>query len=172
MVAAVSGALALLGEDWNWQQFGAMTPAETAQAMRNMLAGYLSSDCAAEEEVPTPYWDDSTDLDDEEPGDEQSWYGIFDGEFHETVENFIIAGFIAYSGQIGAAVTFLTFAPKFRLAWKKGGLGGAIRIFIDGVDNGLLDTYSEEEGVIERDFVGDPELSEHVVLQVLETLPV
>ena len=121
--------------------------------------------------IPTPYWDDSSDLDDEEPESEQQWYGIFDGTFQETVENFVIAGFIAYSGQIGAAVTFFTLAPRFRLAWKTGDLGGIIRVIIDGADAGTVDTYSATEGVLEKDFVGDPEEEEHSILMILEDVP-
>lgn len=121
--------------------------------------------------VPTPYWDDAQDLDDQEPASEQEWYGIFDGSFHETVENFVIAGFIAYSGNVGAAITFLTIAPRFRLAWKTGDLGGIIRVIIDGSDAGTVDTFADEEGVLERDYVGDPDEDEHRILMVLESVP-
>jgi len=122
-------------------------------------------------EIPTPYWDETSDLDDQESPAEQPWYGIFDGEFHETIENFVIAGFLAYSGQIGAAVTFLTIAPKFRLAWKTGDFGGVIRVFIDALDAGTVDTYSDVEGTLEKDFTGDPDLDEHRILMVLESVP-
>lgn len=121
--------------------------------------------------IPTPYWDEAQDLDDEESVGDQQWYGIFDGTFQETVENFVIAGFIAYSGQVGAAVTFLTLAPRFRLAWKTGDLGGIIRVIIDGADTGTVDTFSATEGVLEKDYVGDPTEAEHTILMVLEDTP-
>jgi len=121
--------------------------------------------------VPTPYWDDQSDLDDEETPEEQPWYGIFDGTFQETVENFIIAGFVAYAAGPGAAVRFLTLAPAFRLAWKTSDLGGIIRVFIDGADAGTVDTYSATPGVLEVPFVGDPENEEHEILMVLEEIP-
>lgn len=132
---------------------------------------WLLTEPAGTTGVPTPYWDEATDLDDQESADVQSWYGIFDGTFQETVENFVIAGFIAYSGQIGAAITFLTLAPRFRLAWKTGDLGGIIRVIIDGADAGTVDTFSATEGVLEKDFVGDPGESTHTILQILEELP-
>lgn len=135
------------------------------------LLQWLLTEPAGEMGVPTPYWDDQSDLDDQEPPTDQQWYGIFDGTFQETVENFIIAGFIAYSGNIGAAITFLTIAPRFRLAWKTGDVGGVIRMFIDGADAGTVDTFSAEPGVIEKDFVGDPDLDEHTILMVLEETP-
>lgn len=135
------------------------------------LLQWLLTEPAGTQGVPTPFWDDSSDLDDQETPEEQEWYGIFDGTFQETVENFVIAGFIAYSGQIGAAITFLTLAPRFRLAWKTGDLGGIIRVIIDGTDAGTVDTFAAVEGVIEQDFVGDPDLDEHEILMVLEEVP-
>lgn len=123
-------------------------------------------------EAPTPYWDEATDLDDEETAEEQGWYGHMEGEtFVERLEDFVIAGFIAYAGSIGGALFFLTIAPKFRLAWKTGNLGGIIRIFVDSADYGTVDTYSETEGVLEMDIVADPEVEEHTVRMVLEELP-
>lgn len=136
-----------------------------AETLRLMLTEPI------DEPVPTPYWDEATDLDDELPASTQTWYGIFDGTFQETVENFVIAGFIAATGEIGGAVFFLTIAPKFRLAWKTGDLGGIIRVFIDAADAGTVDTYSPTEGIIERDYVGDPEVEEHEILIVLEDTP-
>lgn len=135
-----------------------------------MLVKYYADDCS-DDGIPTPYWDEATDLDDEESEETQSWYGIFDGTFQETVENFVIAGFIAYSGQIGAAITFLTLAPRFRLAWKTGDLGGIIRVIIDGADAGTVDTFSATEGVLEKDYVGDPTETNHTIMMVLEELP-
>lgn len=136
-----------------------------AETLRMMLTEPI------DEAIPTPYWDEAQDLDDEAPASTQTWYGIFDGTFQETVENFVIAGFIAATGEIGGAVFFLTIAPKFRLAWKTGDLGGIVRVFIDAADAGTVNTFSETEGIIEQDFVGDPDLEEHEVLIVLEELP-
>lgn len=133
---------------------------------------YLLTEPAGEPGIPTPYWDDESDLDDQETPAEQPWYGVyFEGEFHEVVENWIIAGFIAYSGQPGAALTFLTLAPRFRLAWKTGNLGGIIRVIIDGADAGTVDTFSDVDGIIEQDFLGDPDEDEHQILMVLEDEP-
>lgn len=172
-MAALGGALSELTKTYNWEQSGTMSPQTAAELFTRIVEDYYNSECVATEEtVPTPYWDESTDLDDEEPTETQSWYGIFDGTFIETVENFVIAGFLAYAGSPSAAVAFLTIAPKFRLAWKTGNLGGIIRIFVDAADYGTVDTYSETDGVLERDFAGDPELSEHMVMQVLESVPV
>jgi microcystin-dependent protein len=42
IVIAVSGALDLLGQPENWEQFGAITPDEISEAMRDMLWRYLN----------------------------------------------------------------------------------------------------------------------------------
>ena len=158
--------------EWNWEQLNDtdLDPQTCADVAYEIYVKYLHS--ADLQETPTPFWDTPQDSDDELPADEQPWYGIFDGSFHETLENFVIAGFIAASVQVGAAITFLTIAPKFRLAWKTGDVGGIIRIFIDSADAGTVDTYSASPGVLEKDFVGDPDNDEHLILMVLESLHV
>jgi len=158
---------------YNWSDDvpGSLTPEAAAEAYSTIFYEYLLAPFECPSGVPTPFWDDATDLDDQEPAGEQQWYGIFDGTFQETVENFVIAGFIAYSGQVGAAITFLTLAPRFRLAWKTGNLGGIIRVIIDGADAGTVDTFAATEGVLEKDYVTDPANTEHSILMVLEDVP-
>jgi len=165
----ILGAVWALAIEYNWYQWGDMLPEEAAEAFRLIIdqAPYN----LIENGVPTPYWDDTSDVDDEETPETQTWYGIFDGTFQETVENFVIAGFLAYGGCIGCAIKFLTIAPAFRLAWKKGDLGGIIRIFIDGADAGTVDTYDTVESVLEADYVGDPEMEIHEILMYVESLP-
>jgi len=165
----ILGAVQQLAYSYNWYQWGDMLPDEASEAFREIVdqAPYN----LIESGVPTPYWDDTSDVDDEATPETQSWYGIFDGEFHETVENFVIAGFLAYAGCIGCAVKFLTIAPAFRLAWKSGNIGGVIKLFIDGADAGDVDTYAETDGIIERDYVGDPEAEMHEILMYVESMP-
>lgn len=169
-VGLLDGVVSELMNPEMWREFGELTPEEAAEVWTSMvLEAWQETACPAG--VPTPYWDEASDLQDEADASVQTWYGIFDGTFHETVENFVIAGFVAYAGGIGAAVRFLTIAPAFRLAWKTGDVGGIIRVFIDGADAGTVDTYSASEGVIERDYVGDPDEDEHEIIMVLEELP-
>lgn len=145
-----------------------MTPAEAAQLMRNMLEEYYAGACVPDE-VPTPYWDDATDTDDEMTALEQIWYGNWvEGEFVESVGTFLIAGFVAAAATPAAAIFFLTLAPRFRLAWRTGSLGGIIRVIIDGADYGTVDTFSATPGILEKDFVADPDEEEHTVVQILE----
>lgn len=165
----ILGAAQQLAYSYNWYQWGDMLPDEAAEAFREIVdqAPYN----LVESGVPTPYWDDTSDVDDEATPETQVWYGIFDGTFQETVENFVIAGFLAYGGCLGCAIKFLTIAPAFRLAWKKGDLGGIIRIFIDGADAGTVDTFDTVESVLEKDYVGDPEMETHEILMYVESLP-
>jgi len=130
-------------------------------AESELLIGYASA----------PYWDDAESLDDELPEDQQPWYGLMqDTTFVENLAIWGISAFIAYSGQLGAAIQFLTFAPKFVLQWKKSGIGGAIRVFIDGIDNGLIDTYDTAGGIVEASYTPTVSAS-HTILQVLESIP-
>lgn len=172
-VQLLMGAVQQLELPYLYFQWGTLTPDEAADAWHAIIQRAVdeSFENNCETGVPTPYWDDVADLDDQEQPAAQTWYGIFDGTFQETVENFAIAGFIAYSGQIGAAVSFLTLAPRFRLAWKTGDLGGIIRVIIDGADVGTVDTYSVLDGVVEQDYLGDPELETHQILYYLESVP-
>jgi len=128
--------------------------------------------CTSGGAIETPYWDDVADADDETTPEEQTWYGEYvSGTFTEVVENWVIAGFIASSGNLNAAIAFLTIAPKFRLAFKTGDIGGIIRIFVDANDYGTIDTNAAEDGIIYKDIVADPEADTHQIYVVLDSLP-
>lgn len=170
LISSVGGALSELTKPYNWEQVGTMTPETASEIMTEMLKAWHEEACG-DDEVPTPFWDDQTDLDDEMSPIEQIWYGNWiEGEFVENIGTFLIAGFIAYAATPAAAVFFLTIAPKFRLAWKTGDVGGIIRVFIDGADYGTVDTYSPTAGIVTKDFITDPEIEEHEVVIVLDEL--
>lgn len=166
----VLGALEPLTYEENWYEAGAMLPEEASEAFRLIVqqAPYNFR----EPSVPTPYWDEAQDVDDEQSILEQVWYGNWvEGEFVESIGTFAIAGFLALAGTPAAAVAFLTVAPKFRLAWRTGDLGGIVRVVVDSADMGTVDTYSVTEGTIEKDFYGDPEAETHQIYQILESIP-
>jgi len=164
------GATSQLTYAYNFYQWGTLTPEEAAEAFKLIVDNAPYN--LIEGGTPAPYWDNPEDVDDQEPPDEQPWYGKMEGTtFVEDIGIWAITGFIAYSGAIGAAIAFKTFAPRFVLAWKQDGIAGAIRVFIDGVDNGLLDTNGVADAIIEKDYVGDPDLDEHDILMVLESVP-
>jgi hypothetical protein len=162
------GAADALTYAYNFYNWGEMLPEEASEAWRLIVnqAPYN----LIERDVPAPYWDNPEDVDDEEPPDEQPWYGKMEGlDFVEEIGIWAITGFIAYSGQIGAAIAFKTFAPKFALAWKRGGVAAAIEVFVDGVSTGELEIGSGE-GIVEQNFIGDPELEEHDIRVVLNSV--
>jgi hypothetical protein len=153
-----------------WSTWAGMDEEAPALAMRRgaslIEAFALAYDNAAcpTDMVPAPYWEDAEDSDDEAPADAQVWYGKMEGTtFVEDIGIWAITGFIVYSGNIGAAIAFKAFAPRFVLAWKQDGIAGAIRVFIDGVDNGLLDTNGDPDVIVEKDYVD--------ILMVLESVP-
>lgn len=120
--------------------------------MTVMLKRYYEESCE-EGGYPTPFWDEGQDLDDHESAETQSWYGeVTDPEaeadeisFIENAGIWIITGFIAYSGQIGAAVFFHTIAPSFVLAWHRGDIGEIWRVIVDSAEFGTVDTASAAE---------------------------
>lgn len=167
------GALLDLAEADNWQQYGTLTPEEAAAAYAEIIEAGLPgqlNECPSTD-VPAPYWDDAEDSDDEAPADDQPWYGHAEGTtFVEELAIWGITGFIVYSGDIGAAIAFRTLAKQFVLAWKTGDLGGIVRVFVNAADQGTVDTYSAEPGVLEKAYFGDPEEDEQDILLVLEEL--
>lgn len=167
------GALLPLTDPNAWRQFGTLTPEEAAAAYAEIIEAGLPgqlNECPSTD-VPAPYWDDAEDSDDTAPADEQPWYGRVEGAtFVEELAIWGITAFIAYSGDLGAAITFKTLANQFVLVFKKGDLGGIIRVFVDAADQGTVDTYSDANELLEKAYFGDPELEEHDILMVLEEL--
>lgn len=120
-----------------------------AETLRLMLTESLDT-------VPTPFWDEAQDLDDQLPASSQTWYGeVVDPDapadelvFIENAAIWLITGFIAYAGQIGGAIFFNTIAPRFVLAWRRGDVGEIIRVVVDAADYGTVDTGTVAVGEI------------------------
>lgn len=139
--ALLMGALDALRKPYNWYINGSLSQDEAAAAFADILdAAYdqaLTGQCAPD--VETPYWDDETDVDDDMPAGDQVWYGEVDDPavaptaltFRENAEIWTFAGLLAIGGAPGAALSFLTIAPKFVLAFKQGDIGKIIRVFVD-----------------------------------------
>lgn len=174
----MGGALALLGEDENWEQFGDMTVEETTQFMRQMLINWYDAPCG-DMTVDTPYWDTDEDVDDEMPADMQTWYGyVTDPASQPTELDFIedatiwaFTGLIVLSlglAGIAPALAFRTTSVKFVVAYKNAGnVGDIIRFFVDG--------YKIYEGVDTGDgsitnvpVLADPTLDEHQIYATAE----
>lgn len=175
--------LLLATEKWMWQQApeSEVTVEQTIEYWNAVLAAYWDdAACATGGNIPTPFWDEAQDVDDEETPELQTWYGYVtdpeeDPEELTFVENAAIwafTGFIAFASyEVGfaPAIVFHTIAPRFVLAWKRGDVGEVIRIIIDGADVGEVDTTDAAPGeLVEYNVVGDQSLEEHelIIVQV------
>jgi len=136
-------------------------------------------------DVPTPYWDDGTDVDDEMPVEDQDWYGVVTNPsapadeltFVENAVIWIFTGFIALvlapTLPVGAAaaVTFRTLATRFTLAFNRGDIVEQFRVIIDAQDYGTVDTSELAVGeVMEFTVDGLADLTEHDILIVVQEL--
>jgi len=176
VLSIVGGALSELTKAYNYEQSGTVTPEETSEFMTAMLARWYEEQCGGEVDgVPTPFWDEASDVDDAEPEATQTWYGEVDdpeapaGELTFT-ENALVwgfTGFLAFSGVPGAALLFHTIAPSFVLAMRGGDFGEVIRIIVDGEEAARVDTTGQAGEVIEIPIAGDSALSLHEIIMIL-----
>lgn len=160
-LAVFMGALWTLADEKNWQQYGDMTPSEAAEMFQDVIWSAYEDDFGICPAIEAPYWDTYDNADDEEPeGDPETWYGelvpvasmgalLLDDDltWRENIGIWAIAGFIAYSGQIGAAIAFVPFARRFVLKFRGNPLGAIAEIFIDGAKLATLDTASAEDRI-------------------------
>ena len=179
----VVGLLYSLMLEWNWQQLeGGLDRDVVAARWQTMLEDALdlaatTSSCGTGN-IPTPYWDEDIDVDDEAPVATQTWYGtVADPEavpaeldFVENAAIWAFTGFLAIATwEVGAApaILFNTIAPSFVLAVRRGEFAEIIRILVDGQDAAQIDTSAMSEGeVFYQAVVGDPALSTHELMLV------
>lgn len=140
-----------------------------AQNRANTLLMLLQTPVSPPDEtVPTPYWDEDTEVDDEMPTDMQTWYGTVSNpeappeelDFVENAAIFAMTGFLAVATwEVGfaPAILFHTIAPRFVLAMRRGDAGEIIRILVDGEEAARVDTTSAAVGdVVRVPIVADP----------------
>lgn len=162
LVPAVTGALHELTLEYNWEAYGTMTPQRAAEIMRDMLSGYLVSDCLTDD---APYWDDpeAEDID----ADEAAPIGGF--PWYENLGDFIVGAFLAVAFSPDAAIEVITGARKLRLAFRSRDYGAIVRTLINGVSQGTTDTYSPMPGIVYKDIILPPETSSPVTLRIEHT---
>jgi len=178
------GLLYSLILEWNWQQFeGGLERDVAAARWQTMLEDALevaatTNSCNAPTNVPTPYWDEDQDVEDEAPPETQTWYGyVTDPEvppgeltFVEQASIWAFTGFLALATwEIGAApaILFNTIAPSFVLAVRRGDAGAIIRILVDGQDAATVDTSAMTEGdVAYQAIIADPAFETHDLMLV------
>jgi len=144
-----NSALLALVQTWVYEQVYEtdLSPEETAEKCREIFDKYLTS-TDAPATVPTPYWDEDVDVDDEEPIETQTWYGevssflapIDDLDFAQNAAIWGITGFVAYAAGIAPAIAFRTVARNFVLAVQREDVGEAIRVVVNGVQETRIDT--------------------------------
>jgi len=144
-----------------------LTPEECAAYCYEKLLEYFDS-AGCSTGVPSPYWDEDSDVDDQLPVDAQPWYGVVSDpeappeelDFVENAAIWAFTGFLAIATwEIGAApaILFHTIAPSFLLATKRGDFGEIIRILVDGEEAATVDTSGYSPGdVIRTPIVANP----------------
>lgn len=169
------GAVQLLTEEWRYYEWGEFTAAETAAAFNQII---LDAYDGVGESMPTPFWDEDSDVDDEEPVETQPWYGYVTNpdappdelDFVTEAAIWTITGFLAVATvELGfaPAILFNTVARKLVIPMRRGDLGEIIRIWIDGSEGATVDTTPYAPGDIVRvQVVGDPDEETHQLIIV------
>jgi len=150
--ALLMGLMATLTDETSWQQLeGGISREDAASVWLEMVDSmYTSAEseanaCAGDN--TSPFWDDPDGADaDGSPADNTYTWG-------ERLEDWTIAAFVAASGVPGAAATYLTVAPRFRLLFKTGDWGGIVNVFIDDELFTVVDTFRETAGLLPVDIV-------------------
>jgi len=138
------GACYVLTQPDSWQKDGDLTPDECALMAQQWFddAFYGTTVC----ELAEPYWDDP-EADDASSGIDNPEY-----PFYEDVAQFAIAGFVLYAtGSPATAMEFWTVANQFRLAFRKSDVGGIVKIFMDAIQIGEIDTAGTPSEIINFD---------------------
>jgi hypothetical protein len=173
-LACFMGALRVLAEAENWQQTGSVTPEEAAAAAFEIIDQAYNSMICPVETVDTPYWDDSTDVDDEEAIDDQPWYGKVEDPsvppdeltFIEDAAIWAFTGLLAVAtiAEVGPApaIAFRTIAPKFVVAIRTGDLGRIIRLFVDGSEAARVEDDGSGD-IVEMPVIADPDIETHQI---------
>lgn len=175
-LATLMAAVGVLSQEWRWYWWGDVSPADAAEAWNNIInLAYFEAiengSCPAL--IPTPFWDDGTDTDDEAEPASQIWYGrVTDLDnptttFVEDAAIWSFAGILALAGAPAAAIAFTTTAPQFVVNVRRGALGEIIRLYLDGEQAAEVNTSTYNAGaVIPIAVFSDNELSSHDLLIV------
>lgn len=174
------GACYVLTQEENWQKHGTLTPEECAAIASIWFddAFYGTSDCVYT--MQAPYWDTEENADDQEPSDEQPWYGFIEDflapidelTWVENAAVWVITGFVAIAATPGAAIFFRTVARRFVLAVQTDNIGEIIRVIVDSSEYSI-DTSGHAAGdIIELEiFETDPELETHDIYVINTGIP-
>lgn len=160
---------------WQGDHDAIITALNRATNLKEMLQ------IPAQGEYPTPFWDDETDLEDEEPADMQPWYGEVTNpsapagelDFIENAALWLITGIVAIAtfevGGIAPAIVFHTTVEKFIILQKRGDAAATIRFVVDGQDAKFVNTAPYSAGdIIETPIVTPATGGDHT-LMIIQT---
>lgn len=173
----VLGALQQLLQPTTWQGDDDDILAIQAE-VATLIAAVANPTCATTGEIPTPFWDDVTDTEDEYPTETQPWYGyVTDADlppdeltFIESAGIWAFTGLLALTGTPAAAILFHTTAPSFVLAMRGDSFAEVIRVVVDAQDAVEVETSGDPDELIQLPIFPDPDLSAHDVLIILREL--
>jgi len=171
------GALQPLMDDERYYEWGSVTPAETAALFAECIESSYDSPCGTGGLIPTPFWDEASDVDDESEPATQLWYGYVDDPdlppdeltFIESAGIWAFTGFLALSGTPAAAILFVTVAEDFVLAMRGNDVGEVIRVIVDSKQHALIDTTGHAGEVLEVPIFTDPAASPHTIMLVKQS---
>lgn len=170
-------------DHWAWQLKvdSEITVEQTVEFWQSVLADYWDETaCATSQMIPTPFWDEAQDLNDEATPETQTWYGEVTDEnspadeisFVENVGIWIITGFVAYAATPAAAIFFHTIAPRFVHAFHKGDVREIWRVVVDSADYGTVDTDNyAADAIIEFPVITDDTLEGHDIFIINMAIP-
>ncbi len=152
--ALLMGAVQQLTYPWAWYKNGTLTQDEAAEAWAEIIDNSIAiaNEGQCSDVVETPFWDDTSDVDDNAPVDMQPWYGYVEdpnapaGEltFVESALLWAFTGLIAVAtfevGGFAPAIFFHTTVEKFIIIQKRGDVAETIRYVIDNQDMRYVDT--------------------------------
>ncbi len=175
----ILGACENLCTEYNWYEAGDLLPEEASEAFR-IIVQQAPYNLMMPEEVPTPFWDNEDDVDDEETPELQPWYGevtnpTAPADELDFVENVLLWGFTGLIAlatiEVGAApaILFHTTVKKFIITQKRGDVGETIRFVVDNQDFTTIDTTPYPAGsLIETTVVTNQEDGDHVLMLIGE----
>lgn len=132
--------------------------------------------------VETPFWDDETDVEENEPVDDQEWYGYVSNptaaadelDFVESALLWAFTGLVAVAtfevGGLAPAIAFHTTVEKFIILQKRGNVAETIRYVVDGQDMKYINTapYAEDE-IITTEIITPQTGGDHTLMIISTT---
>lgn len=138
----------------------------------NTLKYLIQTPVTESDMIPTPFWDDADDVDDEAEPDMQTWYGEVSNptappgelDFVESVALWAFTGLIALAtfevAGLAPAILFHTTVEKFIIIQKRGDVAETIRFVVDSQDAGFVNTAPYAPGDLIETTVITPQTGE------------